>query len=118
MLDPAQGNGGKALLWLNRASTLITAIMRGIYEGKDPKVAAGEAYETVLKPYHGFMTKKVVGTALGICPAKEAILQKLQLPTEEAAKEQIAAFLKLMEPLLAAIMAVILKYDIHFEDKV
>ena len=49
----------KSILWLNRATTFITMFIRGLHDGKESKVAASTAYDTVLKPYHGFMTKKV-----------------------------------------------------------
>ena len=108
----------KSILWLNRATTFITMFIRGIHDGKESKVASSTAYDTILKPYHGFMTKKVVGTAMGLCPSADVIRTKFNLPDEAAAAEQMGAFLALMEPLTAAVLALIEKNGLNFDDKV
>lgn len=114
----SKDNGAKALLWLNRASTFMTRLMRGLADGLAPKEAAAKAYGDILKPYHGFMTSKVVGTAMGLVPNIETILKKLDLPTEEEGKRQMDAFLALMEPLTQEVMAIIDSHGINFPDKV
>jgi hypothetical protein len=106
-------SGSLALLWLNRASSFMTGLMHGLAEGKEATVAAADSYdeiticigsrrglhmtagtfsyryETVLKPYHGFVARNVVGTAMGLCPPMEVILQKLQLPNKEEGIRQM-----------------------------
>ena len=79
----------KSILWLNRASTFIAMFIRGLSDGKEAKLASAEAYDTVLRPYHGFMAKKVVGNAMGLCPAREAILRKFRLPDEAVFARQM-----------------------------
>lgn len=96
--------GSHSLLWLNRASSFLCSLVRGIHSGKEPKVAASDAYKAILEPFHGWVTKKLQGTAMGLCPSKEAILANLGLFSEVEASAQLEAFLRLMEPLNAAVL--------------
>lgn len=96
--------GSHSLVWLNRASTFITKLMRGIADGAEPSAAASAAYDSVLRPYHGFVAQKVAGAAMSLCPAKPLILAGLRLPSEEVATRQMDAFLRRMEPLSAAVL--------------
>jgi len=43
-------SGIRCLLWLNRASTFITQLIKGILEGDEPHVAADKAYVAFLQP--------------------------------------------------------------------
>ena len=111
-------DGAKSLLWLNRAATFLARLMRGLADGVEPKAAASAAYTHALGPYHGFMTSKVVGTAMGLCPPRETILRKLDLPSEEEASAQLAAFLARLEPLVANVGALMASNGLDFPDKV
>ena len=114
----AKADGAKSLLWLNRASTFMTRLMRGLADGAEPKAAAGSAYSEVLRPYPGFVTSRVVGTAMGLCPPMKSILSKLELPDEGEAQVQLSSFLALMEPLTAEVMELMVSSGINFPDKV
>ena len=116
----SKDNGAKALLWLNRASTFMTRLMRGLADGLPPKEAAAKAYAEILKPYHGFMTSKVVGTAMGLVPSIEVICKKLEWAgmDDPGGKAEMDAFLALMEPLVAEVMALVEAHNLNFPDKV
>ena len=110
--------GAISLLWLNRASAFITRLIRALADGRKPNEAAAEAYAQVLAPYHAFVTRNVVGTAMGLAPPKDAILQRLELPSEAVATEQMLAFLARMEPLVDAVRAIIESHGLDFSDRV
>ena len=65
----AKANATKSLLWLNRAATFISQLLRALAMGMDSDKAAYMAYSNVLKPYHGWMTEKIVGNAVSYGPA-------------------------------------------------
>jgi len=94
--DP--GSTVRGLLWLNRACAFIATFLQGLIEGKSSADAASTAYNTILKPYHTWITGKAVGTIMQYAPATEDILAKLRI-TEAQAKEQIRPFTDLMVPL-------------------
>merc|ERR1719231_139317 len=91
-------NGTKSLLWLNRAATFICMMLRNLSKGMETSEAAYDAYEKVLKPYHGWMTQQVVGNAVSLGPARADIYTKMNL-TPEAAAEQVPVFCDAMEKL-------------------
>ena len=55
---------------------------------------------------------------MGLAPPKDAILQRLELPSEAVATEQMLAFLARMEPLVDAVRAVIESHGLDFSDRV
>mmetsp|Transcript_36894 Transcript_36894/g.84566 ORF Transcript_36894/g.84566 Transcript_36894/m.84566 type:complete len:211 (+) Transcript_36894:110-742(+) len=107
-------NGTKSLLWLNRAATFICMMLRNLSDGMETKDAAYDAYEKVLKPYHGWMTQQVVGNAVSLGPLRDDIYKKMEL-THEAAAEQVPAFCSAMEKLSAHVKKLLVDNDAHFE---
>ena len=83
--------------------------------------AGAEAYATILKPYHGWMISKVVGSAMSSAPKKEVILDRLGHPdkplTDEEAKAQLAAFVTPMKALVTKISDFLEKEGCNFPDK-
>ena len=113
--------GTRGILWLNRATTFITMLMEKVAGGMEPSAAGAEAYATILKPYHGWMISKVVGSAMSSAPKKEVILDRLGHPdkplTDEEAKAQLAAFVTPMKALVTKISDFLEKEGCNFPDK-
>lgn len=107
-------NGTKSLLWLNRAATFICLMLRNLSQGMETKDAAYDAYEKVLKPYHGWMTQQVVGNAVSLGPVRDDIYKKMDL-TPEAAAEQVPIFCDSMEKLSGQVKQLLVDNDAHFE---
>lgn len=62
-------NGTKSLLWLQRTGMFLVEMMERV--GKGPSVAASEAYDLVLRPFHSFSTRALAGTVLSYSPSFE-----------------------------------------------
>ena len=96
-------------------------MLRNLTKGMETKDAAYDAYEKVLKPYHGWMISKVVGSAMSSAPKKEVILDRLGHPdkplTDEEAKAQLAAFVTPMKALVTKISDFLEKEGCNFPDK-
>lgn len=107
-------NGTKSLLWLNRAATFICMMLRNLSKEMETKDAAYDAYEKVLKPYHGWMTQQVVGNAVSLGPVRADIYKKMDL-TPEAASAQVPVFCDAMEKLSAEVKKMLVDNDAHFE---
>ena len=110
-------NGVKCLLWLNRATSFLAFFIHGLKDGKESKVAAGEAYEAILKPYHGWMARKIVGTAMGMTPKRDVIFTKVGCKDEAEANEMMAPFLGAFEPVNKAVLDLLESLECNFPDK-
>ena len=55
---------------------------------------------------------------MSLCPEREVIIARLNLPSEEAGKQQLAAFLGLMEPLVEEIRAFLDAKGANFPDRI
>lgn len=106
------------VLWLNRATTFITAFIRGLADGLPSRDAAAAAYDRTLRMYHSAVTAAFVSRAMSLCPEREVIIARLNLPSEEAGKQQLAAFLGLMEPLVEEIRAFLDAKGANFPDRI
>lgn len=79
-------NGARHLLRLNRALDFIMKFIKYLIERpKDPIAKIGwDAYDTSLKPYHGWLIVKAVGLAVKLLPERETLLEKMKLSHDEA----------------------------------
>jgi hypothetical protein len=107
-------NGVVGLLWLNRALHYITLMVKGLHEGATSKEAARAAYNGALKPYHGWVTSKFVGAAMGMCPDKSDILKKLGITHPD----ELQRFIGLLEPIVHETLALLDSSGCNFPDKV
>ena len=106
------------VLWLNRATTFISAFIRGLADGLPSREAAGAAYDSTLRMYHSLMTAAFVSRAMTLCPERDKIIERLRLPSEEVGREQLAAFLGLMEPLVEEIRSFLDASGANFPDRI
>ena len=84
--------------------------------GMDSDKAAYMAYSNVLKPYHGWMTEKVVGNAVSYGPAREKIFEYMKITAEEML-EQCPPFCDELDKLTEEVKAMLKANQAHFEDK-
>lgn len=110
-------SGIRCLLWLNRASTFITQLIKGILEGDEPHVAADKAYVAFLQPWHGWMMGKFVQQVMYAAPPKEKMFRWLELPSEEEALKQMREYVALMEPICSEILAFMEEIQCNWPDK-
>jgi len=109
-----KSNGTKSLLWLNRAATFICVMLRNLSKDMATKDAAYDAYEKILKPYHGWMTQQVVGNAVSLGPERDEIIRKMDL-TKDSAAQQLPLFCDAMEKLSSHVKQLLVENDAHFE---
>ena len=105
------------VLWLNRATTFISVFIRGLADGLPSERAAKQAYAG-LKPYHTAFTSAFVSRATSLCPERSKIIEKLRFASEAASKQQLSAFLGLMEPLVEEIRAFLDHVGANFPDRI
>ena len=106
------------VLWLNRATAFIAAILRGLADGRPSREAARAAYDAELRMYHSRITSAFVSRALALCPERGKILERLRLPSEAAGREALAALLGRLEPLTVEILAFLDAMDANFPNRV
>jgi len=110
-------SGIRCLLWLNRATSFICHLIKYILAGKEPHVAANDAYVEYLQPYHGYMLGTFVQTIMYGAPAKEKMFSLLQLESEAAAIVQMTDFVRMLEPLTVDILAHMERIQCNWPDK-
>eukprot|EP00123_Amoebidium_parasiticum_P015308 comp22889_c0_seq1/m.36178 comp22889_c0_seq1/g.36178 ORF comp22889_c0_seq1/g.36178 comp22889_c0_seq1/m.36178 type:complete len:213 (-) comp22889_c0_seq1:26-664(-) len=83
--DPKR-NGARTLLRLNRAAEFIMLLIEYIVtkEGDKMSQSTWEAYEKTLANYHPWVVRKAVGVAVYAIPAKETLIQKMEITKPEA----------------------------------
>ena len=106
------------VLWLNRAATFIAAFIRGLVDGRASREAARVAYESTLQMYHSSLTSAFVSRAVGLCPERGKILEKLQYASEAEARRPLLTLLSLLEPLTAEIRAFMEQMGANFPDRI
>jgi hypothetical protein len=112
-----RSSGTVGLLWAKRAVAFVVMYVELL--GTDSNISAGECaqktYETILMPYHGWLTSKFVSTVMYLAPTREDIFEKLGLvqDPEVAIKEFCAA----ANPVLAEIQRLLDEHDVDFPDK-
>jgi hypothetical protein len=79
-------SGTKSLLWLCRMCMFVEKLMRGMKEEeKKMEEVMGEAYSSVLEPYHSWSTRKVFsGVVTSLCPTRESLLECMKMGREDA----------------------------------
>ena len=108
-----------ALLWSKRAMDFIVTFVELLIENKmTPSECSSKIYQEKLKPYHGWFTSKIVGTAMGMCPTREDIMKKFTFTSEDEMTAAMGRFVKVMRPLIDQIHAALEAAGANFPDKV
>eukprot|EP00920_Eleutheroschizon_duboscqi_P037770 GHVT01090436.1.p1 GENE.GHVT01090436.1~~GHVT01090436.1.p1 ORF type:complete len:170 (-),score=41.57 GHVT01090436.1:811-1320(-) len=113
-------SGVVSLLWMKRAlhfiltfleKTILSGAHRSAYEN------AREAYEFVLKPYHGWLVANVVVVAFNLCPTKEQLCKKLGFHDMEDCRVKVRSLLEVASPIIEEVDALLLQHECNFPDK-
>jgi len=110
-------SGIRCLLWLNRATSFICHLIKYILAGKEPHVAANDAYVEYLQPYHGYMLGTLVQTIMYGAPPKEKMFDLLKLESEDAALAQMGDFVRMLEPITVDVLAHLERLQCNWPDK-
>ncbi|CAG9480501.1 glycolipid transfer protein, putative [Plasmodium vivax] len=114
-------NGIVDFLWMKRTIEFIVIFLEKCYVTNCTSklnVCARDAYDQVLKAYHGFATGKVVTLALKLSPSREALTERLQFESNEQAKAHLQGCLSIAKLLISDISKTIEQSGCNFEDKV
>lgn len=115
-----ESNSGctKGLLWLCRAMQFTVGFMKYLVE--DPNLTMYEAvsssYQTVLAPYHSWITGSVFSLALKVVPNRDTFFA--QLGTGTQIETMVQDYCNRMSPLLQHIMKFLDEQGVNFPDKV
>lgn len=112
----------KGLLWLLRAMRFVERLIRSLSSSKEVTVseAATDAYNAVLKPYHGWVTYGVFQAAMSALPLsvnRESLVATLG-GGEETLAEEGTALVEALGPLLGQVLAFLEAEGCNFPDKV
>ena len=108
-----------ALLWSKRAMDFIVTFVERLIDGKStPSECSSQVYREKLKPYHGWFTSKIVGTAMGMCPTREDIISKFKFASNDEMVAAMKRFVEAMRPLMDQIHAALESNGANFPDKV
>lgn len=115
-----ESNSGctKGLLWLCRAMQFMVGFMRCLVD--DPNLTMYEAvsssYQTVLAPYHSWITGSVFSLALKVVPNRDTFFT--QLGTGTQTETMVRDYCNRMSPLLQHILKFMDEHGVNFPDKV
>ena len=106
----------KGLLWLKRFLEFAANLLEGL--AAEPRTAplklvAASAYESSLKPYHGWLASSAFAVVLQFPPSREAFAASL-----DGDYEQMAEVARRLAPTLAKVHAFLQENGLHDETKV
>eukprot|EP00922_Rhytidocystis_sp_ex-Travisia-forbesii_P041208 GHVS01061528.1.p1 GENE.GHVS01061528.1~~GHVS01061528.1.p1 ORF type:complete len:268 (-),score=35.54 GHVS01061528.1:125-889(-) len=113
--------GVKNLLWMQRALDFIMSFLELLMMGgpeTSSKACAIEAYDKVLKNYHGWLVSRMVTMSFNLCPARQNLLEKLGFPDEADAKSKAAGLMASVRPVLDEVHKLLESQNCIFPDKI
>ncbi|XP_071737778.1 glycolipid transfer protein 2-like [Rutidosis leptorrhynchoides] len=106
----------KAFVWLTRSLDFTVNLLELIEKNieVDMERAVEEAYETTLKPWHGWISSTAYRVAQKLVPDNKTIMDILisEAKDEETLKDEINTFKSLLVPLLVKIHSVLKHYGL------
>ncbi|KAI3671686.1 hypothetical protein L1987_87426 [Smallanthus sonchifolius] len=110
----------KAFLWLTRSLDFTVNLLELIEKdtGVDMEHAVEEAYESTLKPWHGWISSTAYRVARKLVPDNKTMIEILisESKDEETFKDDIKTFTTLLIPLLDDIHAILVRFLLIFTD--
>ena len=105
----------KGLLWLKRFLEFTVELLNGLVvnESESLKIIANSAYESSLKPYHGWLASSAFTVVLQFPPSREVFMESLD--GDYAGIRSVTALLK---PALTRIHEFLVENSLHDESKV
>ncbi|SPJ10232.1 glycolipid transfer protein, putative [Plasmodium sp. DRC-Itaito] len=114
-------NGIISFLWMKRTLDFIITFLEKCYITYNEtklSICAQEAYNEVLKKYHGFITTKIVKLCLKLSPTKEILTKKLGFENHQQASTVLEKCLSITKPLVRDISVTIERFKCDFEEKI
>ena len=106
-------------LWMKRALSFICMFLKLLVESDAPsKDVAYQTYQTILKPYHGWLASKGVGMTMSMVPYRATIFTSLGFADAAEAKEKLSALVAAIEPALNDLNTRLAAQGADFPDKV
>ncbi|OBA19183.1 glycolipid transfer protein, partial [Metschnikowia bicuspidata var. bicuspidata NRRL YB-4993] len=104
--DTKSKKATQGLLWLTRGLEFTAQAMRETVDNpsKEMTVTFTDAYSKTLSKYHGMLVKPIFKLAMKACPYRKDFFEKLGSDQAKVG-EQLAAWLKALEEIVALIMA-------------
>ncbi|KAI4839394.1 glycolipid transfer protein [Plasmodium brasilianum] len=114
-------NGIINFLWMKRTIEFIVIFLEKCYitnYSSKLSACAMDAYDEVLKSYHGYMTRNIVKLALKLSPSREVLTERLQLGSNEQTKLVLQKCLSIAKPLIDDISKIIERNNCNFAEKI
>ncbi|XP_076943285.1 glycolipid transfer protein 3-like [Bidens hawaiensis] len=115
-------SSSKAFLWLTRSLDFTMNLLELIEKDNavDMQHAVEEAYESTLKPWHGWISSTAYRVALKLVPDNKAIIEILlsEAKDEETLKDDLKTFTALLIPLLDDIHSILVRFLLIFSDPI
>ncbi|KAK1427171.1 hypothetical protein QVD17_15854 [Tagetes erecta] len=109
-------SSSKAFLWLTRSLDFAANLLEQIEKDTsvDMQQAVEEAYESTLKPWHGWISSTAYRVALKLVPDNKTMIDILtsEAKDEETLKNDIKTFMTLLTPLLHDIHSILETYGL------
>eukprot|EP00033_Pygsuia_biforma_P000377 GCRY01000452.1.p1 GENE.GCRY01000452.1~~GCRY01000452.1.p1 ORF type:complete len:202 (+),score=39.23 GCRY01000452.1:1225-1830(+) len=105
----------ESLMWLMRALQFIEQFLERLSKGQPEKLkdCCNEAYECTLSKHHGWMARKLFGTAMMFLPYKEDFFSKLGGDAATVCPA-LTSFLVVFTPVLKVVVDFYDQHDLHF----
>ncbi|KAG9396412.1 Glycolipid transfer protein (GLTP) [Carpediemonas membranifera] len=110
-----------SLLWLRRGMEFLEGLLKGYLDeaGGEMGDHAKATYEAVLKPYHGFVVRKVFGAGMGAVPKRATLHEKIVAGRAECdPKGEVGALLAEFSPVVKHLKKVFVDMGLESTDKV
>lgn len=100
-----EGTATVGLLWLKRGLEFTAAALRRNLNDSKEELSTSfqKAYESTLKPFHGFLVRPVFSLAMKACPYRKDFYLKLG-SNVELVQEKMQEWLKALEHILAILI--------------
>lgn len=121
ILRKDSNSGVKNLLWMNRALNFIVTFLEKCMITdceKSSKQCATEAYNDILKPYHGIIVSSVVTMAFNLCPSREQLMHRFGYEDEALAKQKVNQLVTAVRPVVEIVLKLLEDAGCNFTDKV
>jgi len=112
-------SGVKNLLWMNRALDFMITFLHGVFVknvDKPAKFSANEAYNAILKPYHGLLVSGIVTLAFNLCPSRDELIRKLGFINDKV-EEKVIHLHSIIKPMCETTIKLLEDEGCNFKDK-
>lgn len=101
-----------------RAMKLIAELLGRFADGESPSEATTNAYDLILRPFHGYLTFGVFKVALQFVPSRESFLQQMGVTDEAAAATEMRRLKEEFGKVLCKVEGLLDSEGCNFSDRV